>query len=135
MIRGLTTEMAVTTSRVVLKTPTGSISGKVTLGAKKLALRVGFSAELAEDSLVPVLSMYREQAMRALAAAIDSVLLNGDTETGATGNINSDDGAPAATPTYLAFDGLRKLPLVTTTANGVSAGGDRGMGGCRDNGR
>ncbi|GAB4573139.1 MAG: hypothetical protein Kow0077_14600 [Anaerolineae bacterium] len=99
-------------------------SGRVTLTARKLALRVGFSAELAEDSLIPVLSMYREQAMRALAAAIDSVILNGDTETGATGNINSDDAAPPANATYLAFDGLRKLPLVTNTANGVSAGGD-----------
>ncbi len=98
-------------------------SGKVTLAAKKLALRVGFSAELAEDSIVPVLSMYREQAMRALANAIDSVILNGDTETGATGNINSDDAAPPANATYLAFDGLRKLPLVTTTANAVDAGG------------
>ncbi len=99
-------------------------SGKVTLAAKKLALRVGFSAELAEDSIVPVLSMYREQAMRALSNAIDSVLLNGDTASGATGNINSDDSAPATNATYLAFDGLRKLPLVTTTANGVSAAGD-----------
>jgi HK97 family phage major capsid protein len=97
-------------------------SGKVTLAAKKLALRVGFSAELAEDSLVPVLSMYREQAMRALAAAIDSVLLNGDVETGATGNINLDDGAPPANSPYLAFDGLRKLALVTATGNAVSAG-------------
>jgi HK97 family phage major capsid protein len=97
-------------------------SGKVTLAARKLALRVGFSAELAEDALVPVLSIYREQAMRALAAAIDSVLLNGDTETGATGNINSDDGAPASNAPYLAFNGLRKLPLVTNTANGISAG-------------
>ncbi|MBN2469816.1 MAG: phage major capsid protein, partial [Anaerolineae bacterium] len=99
-------------------------SGKVTLAAKKLALRVGFSAELAEDSLIPILSMYREQAMRALSGAIDSVILNGDTETGATGNINSDDAAPASGATCLAFDGLRKLPLVTTTANAVSAGGE-----------
>lgn len=98
-------------------------SGKVTLTAKKLALRTGFSAELAEDSLVPVLSMYREQAQKAMAAAIDSVLLNGDTETGSTGNINSDDGAPTANTSYLAFDGLRKLGLVTTTANGIDAGG------------
>ncbi len=94
-------------------------SGKVTLAAKKLALRVGFSAELAEDSLTPVLAMYREQAMRALADAIDSAILNGDTETGSTGNVNSDNAAPPSGATYLAFDGLRKLPLVTTTTNAV----------------
>ncbi|MBN1963468.1 MAG: phage major capsid protein [Anaerolineae bacterium] len=96
---------------------------KVTLTAKKLALRVGFSAELAEDSLVPVLSMYREQAMRAIASAIDSVILNGDTTATATGNINSDDSTPSANAAYLAFDGLRHLPLISTTANAVDAGG------------
>jgi len=96
-------------------------SGKVQLAAKKLALRVGFSAELVEDSIVPVLNLYREQAVRAIADSIDYVLLNGDTQTGATGNINSDNAAPASTARYLAFDGLRKLPIVTNTANKVDA--------------
>ncbi len=58
-------------------------SGKVQLAAKKLALRVGFSAELVEDAIVPVLNLYREQAMRAITDSIDYVLLNGDTEPGA----------------------------------------------------
>jgi HK97 family phage major capsid protein len=92
-------------------------SGKVTLTAKKLALRVGFSAELAEDAAIPLIALYREQALRVMADAIDNVLLNGDTESGATGNINSDDGAPSGTAKYMAFDGLRKLALVTNTAN------------------
>jgi HK97 family phage major capsid protein len=92
-------------------------SGKVTLTAKKLALRVGFSAELAEDAAIPLIALYREQALRVMADAIDSVLLNGDTESGATGNINSDDGAPSGTAKYMAFDGLRKLGLVTNTDN------------------
>jgi HK97 family phage major capsid protein len=98
-------------------------SGKVTLTAKKLALRVGFSAELAEDAAIPLIPLYREQALRVMAEAIDNVLLNGDTETGATGNINSDDGAPSSTAKYIAFDGLRKLPLVTNAANAQDAGG------------
>jgi len=92
-------------------------SGKVQLSAKKLALRVGFSAELVEDAIVPVLSIYREQAMRAIADSIDHVLLNGDT-TGDDTNINVHEPvAPASTNRYLAFDGLRHLPLVTNTAN------------------
>ncbi len=98
-------------------------SGKVTLAAKKLALRVGFSAELAEDAALPLIPLYREQALRVMAEAIDHVLLNGDTETGATGNINSDDAAPPTTAKYLAFDGIRKLPLVTNTANAHDAAG------------
>ncbi len=96
-------------------------TGKVQLSAKKLALRVGFSAELVEDSIVPVLNIYREQAVRAIADSIDYVLLNGDTETAAIGNINSDNAAPASTARYLAFNGLRKLPIVTNTTNKVDA--------------
>lgn len=98
-------------------------SGKVTLTAKKLALRVGFSAELVEDAALPLIPLYREQALRVMADAIDHVLLNGDTTTASTGNINSDDAAPEATAKYLAFDGLRKLPLVTTPAQALNANG------------
>jgi HK97 family phage major capsid protein len=93
-------------------------SGKVTLNAKKLALRVGFSTELVEDGIVPVLSLYREQAVRAIADAMDNVLLNGDTVTAATGNINSDHAAPAGGSVFLAFDGLRKTAL-TTSGNAI----------------
>ena len=95
-------------------------SGKVTLHARKLALRVGFSSELVEDAVVPVLNIYREQAVRAIADSIDHVLLNGDATTSATGNINSDNAKPPATAKYLALNGLRHLPLVDKTANGVN---------------
>jgi HK97 family phage major capsid protein len=100
-------------------------SGKVMLDAKKLALRVGFSAELVEDSIVPVLNLYREQAMKAILNAIDHVLLNGDTAT--SGNINKNGGTPAANDRYMAFNGLRKLALVTnadTPPNRVDAAGN-----------
>jgi HK97 family phage major capsid protein len=99
-------------------------SGKVTLDAKKLALRVGFSAELVEDAIVPVLNLYREQAMRAITDSIDYVLLNGDTAT--SGNVNKNGGTPAGTDRYMAFNGLRKLALVTnadTPPNRVDAAG------------
>lgn len=90
-------------------------SDKLTLTAKKLALRVGFSAELAEDSVLPVLTLYREQAARAIADAIDHVLLNGDETTGA-GNINDMGADLDDSARFRAFDGLRHLPLVTNTA-------------------
>lgn len=98
-------------------------SGKVTLNAQKLALRVGFSSELVEDSVVPVLNLYRDQAMKAILTSIDNVLLNGDTAT--SGNINKNGGTPGATDRYMAFNGLRKLALVTnadTPPNRVDAG-------------
>ncbi len=98
-------------------------SGKVTLNAKKLALRVGFSSELVEDAVIPVLNIYREQAARAIADAVDNVLLNGDTTSGATGNINSDAARPASTEKFLALNGLRHLPLVERTQNAVNMNG------------
>jgi len=89
-------------------------SDKLTLTAKKLALRVGFSAELVEDAVLPVLNIYREQAARAIADAIDHVLLNGDDTTGA-GNINDVNGEMDDSARFHAFNGLRHLPLVTNT--------------------
>lgn len=96
-------------------------SGKVQLNAKKLALRVGFSAELVEDSIVPVLAIYREQAMRAITDSIDHVLLNGD--TAGSGNVNSNGQTPDSNSRYRAFDGLRKLALVSHSGGRVDANG------------
>ena len=96
---------------------------KLTLNASKLALRVGFSAELVEDSIVPILQMFREQALRAIADSIDYTLLNGDT-AGASANINQPGAATTANARYRAFNGLRKLPLVTKAANRVDANGE-----------
>ena len=98
-------------------------SGKVTLNAKKLALRVGFSSELVEDAMIPVLNIYRQQAVRAIADAIDNVLLNGDTTTLASGNINRDHAAPPATAKYLSMNGLRHLPLVDNTGKRINLNG------------
>lgn len=98
-------------------------SGAVTLTASKLALRVGFSAELVEDAILPVLALYREQAVRAIAQSIDHLLLNGDTAT-TTDNVNAHETALGATDRRLAFDGLRKLVLVTASGQSVALSGD-----------
>ena len=115
-------------NQLTLDAPTAAIpdskigTKKLTLSASKLALRVGFSAELVEDSIVPVLQMFREQALRAIADSIDYTLLNGDTAA-ANANINQPGAATADNARYRAFDGLRKLPLVTKTAHRVDASG------------
>src|SRR5690348_12624125 len=41
-------------------------SGKVQMNAKKLALRLSWSSELNEDSIVPIVANYRRQAVRAM---------------------------------------------------------------------
>lgn len=96
-------------------------TGKVQLNAKKLALRAGYPMELEEDSIIPIAAQSRKQAVRAIENAIDSLLLNGDDS--ASGNINLDGGTPAATALYMAFEGLRHVPIIDTTANAVDMGG------------
>jgi HK97 family phage major capsid protein len=96
---------------------------KTTLVAAKLGLRVGFSAEEEEDSIIPFIPQLREQSMKAMMNAVDSVILNGDTTTTASTNINDSAGTPAATDKFLVFNGARKLGLVTNTAVSVNAGG------------
>jgi hypothetical protein len=99
-------------------------SGSPSLTAKKLGLRVGWSSEMLEDSvLIPVITYYRFQAQRALQNAIDNTIVNGDTVTSASTNINLIDGTPAATASYLAMDGFRKYALITNTAQGYNFGG------------
>jgi hypothetical protein len=66
------------------------------MNAKKLALRVSWSSELNEDSLIPVIANYRRQSLRAMQNAIDNVLVNGDTATGASTNVNLIDGTPTS---------------------------------------
>lgn len=94
-------------------------SAKTTLTAKKLGLRVGFSSEAEEDSIIPFIPQLREQGIRALANAVDNVLLNGDTDTTINTNINSIDGTPAATDKYLIFNGILKNALVTTSGQSL----------------
>jgi HK97 family phage major capsid protein len=98
-------------------------SGKVTMTAKKLALRIAWSSELNEDSVLPVVRVYRNQAVRALQNAIDNVIVNGDAVVTANTNINKIDGTPGATDKYLAFNGLRKYCLVTNTAQKIDGAG------------
>lgn len=94
-------------------------SGKVTLSAQKLALRVGFTEELVEDSIIPVINQYRTQAQKVMLRGIDKAILSGD--TAASNNVNYDGGTPATNEVYKAFNGLRKAALVT-----ASQGSDMG---------
>jgi hypothetical protein len=98
-------------------------SAKKTLTAVKLGLRVGFSTEMEEDSIIPWIPQLREQSMRAMLNAVDNVIVNGDTTTTASTNINDIAGTPAATDKFLVFNGMRKLALVTNTNVAVNAGG------------
>lgn len=82
-----------------------------------------YSGQMEEDSIIPWLPYLRRQAGLSVEHHLDSLVLNGDTTTTASSNINLIDSTPAATKHYLAFDGLRHAFLVDNTANGTDAGG------------
>lgn len=97
-------------------------TNNTSITAYKMGLRVGFSTELEEDSIIPFVAQLRKQSLRAMMDAIDHVILNADASSSL--NINLYGGSPAASTKYrLGFDGLRHLPLVDNTANATSAGG------------
>jgi len=98
-------------------------SQRVQVDAKKFIIHQVWSGEMDEDSLVPFVPFLRGQAVLALAHYSDSAAINGDTVTAGTGNINSDDAAPAANKHYLAFNGIRKVGLVDNTGNSINLGG------------
>lgn len=90
-------------------------TGNATLTAVKVQAEVDFSGEFTEDSIVPAIPSLRATLVRRGAQTIDDLIVHSDTETGGTGNVNSDNGAPAADSFYLAFNGLRKFAVVTNS--------------------
>lgn len=93
-----------------------------TLSLVKMGARVPWSGEMEEDSLIPFVSQLRNQLAVSGAEYLESVIIDGDTETGATTNINDIGGTPGGTEHFLLLDGMRKSCLVTTTANSRSGG-------------
>ena len=108
-------------------TPTVTASqlgtGRVPLTLAKLGARVLWTGELDESSLVPFAGQLRAQLGASGLDYLESAIIDGDTETGASTNINNIAGTPAATDWFMVFDGFRKSPLITTTANSRSAAG------------
>lgn len=110
------THQAVATSTI----PDSKVTtDNATFTAKKLAQRVGWSAELEEDSIIRfsdyVMTSVRENMMREL----DHVVLMGDNAT--SGNINYDGGTPNGDESWMIFDGIGLAGL----ANGRDGGGLR----------
>lgn len=91
-----------------------------TLTAAKMGAAVNYTGELEEDSLIPWVETLRMDLTKEAAEVLEHVIIDGDTATGATTNINNIGGTPGATDVYLLFNGFRKLPLVTTTSNSRS---------------
>lgn len=121
---GQATATNATTLRPDATVPTSKLAtANKTLTVGKMGARVIYTEELVEDSLIPWASQLRQQMETSGSETLEHVIIDGDTATGATTNINHIGGTPGGTEVYLLFDGFRKSPLVTTTANSRSAGG------------
>ena len=101
-------------------------TAKSTLTATELLTEQNWSYTLEEDAMIALAPALRARLAQSGGEIIDDFALNADATSAATGNINSDDAAPAADSYYLSDgqDGIRHQWLVDNTAMGNSAGGD-----------
>jgi len=83
-------------------------SGKVQFNAKKIAVRVLFTEELTEDSLVPILPLLKKDIVKAVARAIEDATVNGDTS-----GVHQDTDVVDARDARKAWMGYRKLAQTT----------------------
>jgi len=97
-------------------------TGRVLLALAKLGARVVWTGELDEGSLIPFAAQLRLQLGKSGAEYLESAIIDGDTEAGASANVNDIDGTPTSTDWFLVWDGFRKSALVTTAANSRSGG-------------
>lgn len=97
-------------------------TAQASLSLVKMGARVVWSGEMEEDSLIPFVANLRRQLEVSAAEQLEHAVIDGDTETGASTNINDIAATPAGTEVFLLVNGFRKSPLVTTTANSRSAG-------------
>jgi hypothetical protein len=99
-------------------------TGKRTLKPAKLAGRVVWEGDLEEDSVIPFAGNLRKQLGTSAAEYLEHVVIDGDTATAAATNINNGGtgDTPVAKAAYTLFDGVRKLCLVTNTANARDGG-------------
>ena len=73
--------------------------------------QAGFIAEvnISDDQMrynaVNTEAYVRERLALGMAYTVEAVMINGDSESGATGNVNLDDSTPASTKYYLKIDG------------------------------
>lgn len=117
-----------TDENATTKTPNATVTSskmstaQQTLTVAKLGGRSQYSGEMEEDSLIPWAAQLNYQMTVAAAETLEHVAIDGDTETGATTNINTIGGTPGGTEAYLVMNGFRKLALVTNTANSTSVG-------------
>jgi hypothetical protein len=103
-------------------TASGLGTANVSMTLAKLGARTWWTGEMVEDAVLPFVSQLRMQIAMSGAEYLESAVIDGDTAAGASANINDIAGTPASTGWFLVWNGFRKSPLVTTTANSRDGG-------------
>jgi len=116
----LTTNPGGIVSNTVTASTLGTDNQTLTLG--KMGARVLWTGEMNEDSVLPYVNQLRTQLAVSGAEYLEHVVIDGDTETANTTNINDIGGQPGGTEAFLILNGFRKSPLITTTANSRDGG-------------
>jgi hypothetical protein len=107
-------------SNTVTASNVGTANQTLSLG--KMGARIYWTGELEEDAVLPYVAQMRNQLATSGAEYLESAIIDGDTATGATVNINDIADTPGGTEYWLTVNGFRKLALVTNTANSRDAG-------------
>lgn len=99
-------------------------TAKVTLTSTEQITEDDWTYNLDEDAIIAMMPALRQNLTLTGGQQMDAFMLNADATATATGNINSDDGAPGSDSYYLTDgqDGIRHLFLVDNTGQGHSAG-------------
>lgn len=93
-----------------------------TMTLSKMGARVLWTGEMEEDAVLPYVAQLRQQLAVSAAEYLEHAIIDGDTETANATNINAIDTQPTGTEAYLLWNGFRKVPLVTLTANSRDGG-------------
>lgn len=101
-------------------------TAELTLTAQEYVVTVYFSDTLLEDSIIDIAEYVTQEIVTAYENSLHQVILNGDTDTGATTNINIIDGNTSALPDgnktdFLKANGARKFAI--DNSGTVDAGG------------
>lgn len=90
----------------------GPATWSVTISQGQYILTVSLSKRELNYGPAQLEALIRERINRAAARTIDAVIINWDSETWSTGNVNSDDAAPTTGLYYLQNDhGIRELMI------------------------
>lgn len=89
----------------------------ITLTQKGFILEVDIADDQLQYNAVNTEQYVKERIARAAVQLAEKLIINGDSETGATGNVNLDDAAPASTKYYLKIDGGLRERAINSSYN------------------